>query len=164
MTSNIGSAKIGKIAAIGFKAAPKEQRAFEEIKEAVLKELTKTLRPEFLNRVDEIIVFHPLSKEQIKQIVDIMMIRVKKELKAQGIDIELTEAAKDLLAEKGYDPNLGARPLRRTIQHLVENPLSSKILRGEFVSGDSIIADASEGKLVFKKKKREIDDKKEAAS
>jgi ATP-dependent Clp protease ATP-binding subunit ClpC len=164
MTSNIGSTKIGKMAAIGFKAAPEEQRAFEEIKEEVLKELTRTLRPEFLNRVDEIIVFHPLSKEQIKQIVDIMMVRVQKELKAQGISIELTEAAKDLLAEKGYDPNLGARPLRRTIQRLVENPLSSKILRGEFVSGDSIIADAVEGKLTFKKKKREIKDQKEAAS
>lgn len=152
MTSNIGSASLKKAPRLGFKVTGDEKRAFGEIKEAVTKELQKALRPEFLNRVDEIIVFEPLTLEEIELIVDIMIDRVRHELRGQGVDIELTESARSLLAEKGYDPDLGARPLRRTIQKLIENPLASALLRGEFSQGDHIVADARNGEIIFAKK------------
>ncbi|GIU99004.1 MAG: hypothetical protein KatS3mg014_0620 [Actinomycetota bacterium] len=106
-------------------------------------------RPEFLNRIDEVIVFHALSEEDVTQIVDLMMKRVREQLKAKDIDIELTDAAKTLLAQKGYDQALGARPLRRTIQRLVEDPLAEKILQKEFRPGQTVIVDAVDGEIVF---------------
>lgn len=152
MTSNIGSQFIKASGGIGFRPAEKEEeKRFENVKTEVLRALERSLRPEFLNRIDEIIVFHPLTAEQIRVIVDILMQRVERELKAQGIRLELTDAAKDLLAEEGFDPLLGARPLRRTIQRRIENPLASKLLRGEFIEGDHIVADVEDGKFAFKK-------------
>ena len=112
-------------------------------------ELKKSFRPEFLNRIDEVIVFHSLSPEDVKQIVDLMMKRVTEQLKAKDLEIELTDAAKTLLAEKGYDPALGARPLRREIQRLVEDPLSEKLLWKEFRAGQTVIVDARDGEIVF---------------
>ena len=113
-----------------------------------MEELKRSFRPEFLNRIDEVIVFHSLSLEDVKSIVDLMMKRVREQLKAKDVDIELTDAAKSLLAEKGYDPALGARPLRRTIQRLVEDPLSEKLLWKEFRAGQTIIVDARDGEIV----------------
>jgi len=122
---------------------------YEKMKDKVMEELKRSFRPEFLNRIDEVIVFHSLSRDNVKEIVDLMMKRVREQLKAKDVDIELTDAAKDLLALKGYDPSLGARPLRRTIQRLVEDPLSEKLLWKEFKAGQTIIVDAHDEEILF---------------
>ncbi len=149
MTSNLGTRDIQKGPGIGFTANADEQVTYEKMKERVMEELKRSFRPEFLNRIDEVIVFHSLSREDVKAIVDLMMRRVREQLKAKDVEIVLSDAAKDLLAEKGYDPSLGARPLRRTIQRLVEDPLSEKLLWREFKAGETIIVDAREGEVVF---------------
>ncbi len=107
-------------------------------------------RPEFLNRIDEVIVFHELSKHEVVEIVDLMIRRVGEQLETQGLGLELTPAAKSLLADKGYDPTLGARPLRRAIQQFVEDPLSERILWKEFRVGETIIVDVEDGEIVFR--------------
>ncbi|HEX2068740.1 MAG TPA: ATP-dependent Clp protease ATP-binding subunit, partial [Actinomycetota bacterium] len=149
MTSNLGTRDIQKGPGIGFTATADEQVTYEKMKERVMEELKRSFRPEFLNRIDEVIVFHSLSREDVKAIVDLMMRRVREQLKAKDVEIVLTDAAKDLLAEKGYDPSLGARPLRRTIQRLVEDPLSEKLLWREFKAGETIIVDARDGEVAF---------------
>jgi ATP-dependent Clp protease ATP-binding subunit ClpC len=149
MTSNLGTRDIQKGPGIGFAARPDEKVTYEKMRERVMDELKKSFRPEFLNRIDEVIVFHSLSPEDVKQIVDLMMKRVTEQLKAKDLEIELTDAAKTLLAEKGYDPALGARPLRREIQRLVEDPLSEKLLWKEFRAGQTVIVDAHDGEIVF---------------
>jgi ATP-dependent Clp protease ATP-binding subunit ClpB len=110
-------------------------------------------RPEFLNRIDEIVEFEPLSKEQIGEIVELQLRRVEARLAERGLRLELTDAAKETLAEAGWDPTYGARPLKRAIQRLLENPLALRLLEGEFAEGDTIRADASDGELVFEKAK-----------
>ncbi|HMC52275.1 MAG TPA: NDP-hexose 4-ketoreductase, partial [Acidimicrobiales bacterium] len=102
------------------------------------------------NRIDEVIVFHELSKEEVTQIVELMVRRIRDQLEGQGLGLELTRAAEELLAEKGYDPTLGARPLRRSIQQMVEDPLSERILWKEFHVGETIIVDAENGEIVFR--------------
>jgi len=124
---------------------------YEKMKDRVMEELKRSFRPEFLNRIDEVIVFHSLSREDVKAIVDLMLRRVHEQLKAKDVDIELTDDAKTLLAEKGYDPALGARPLRRTIQRLVEDPLSEKLLWKEFKAGETIIVHAQGDEIVFER-------------
>ena len=114
-----------------------------------MEELKRSFRPELLNRIDEVIVFHALSRENVKEIVDLLLKRVREQLKAKDVEIELTDAAKDVLAEKGYDVSLGARPLRRTIQRMVEDQLSEKLLNKEFKAGETIIVDAVDGEIVF---------------
>jgi len=111
--------------------------------------LKRSFRPEFLNRIDEVIVFRSLLAEDVKNIVDLMMKRLEEQLKAKDVEIELTEAAKVLLAEKGYDMALGARPLRRTIQRLVEDPLAEKLLWKEYRAGQTILVDVRDGEIVF---------------
>jgi ATP-dependent Clp protease ATP-binding subunit ClpC len=148
MTSNLGTRDIQKGTTLGF-ATSDETVTYEKMKDRVMEELKRSFRPEFLNRIDEIIVFQSLSRENVKSIVDLMMKRVSDQLKAKDIEIELSEAAKDLLAEKGYDPTLGARPLRRTIQRLVEDPLSEKLLWKEYQAGQTIIVDARDGEVLF---------------
>jgi ATP-dependent Clp protease ATP-binding subunit ClpB len=106
-------------------------------------------RPEFLNRIDEIVVFQPLSREQIAEIVDLQLERLRARLAERRITLELTDAAKEALAEAGWDPAYGARPLKRAIQRLVENPLALRLLEGEFGDGDTVRVDASEGELAF---------------
>jgi ATP-dependent Clp protease ATP-binding subunit ClpB len=106
-------------------------------------------RPEFLNRIDEIVEFHPLSKEQIGEIVELQLRRVEARLAERGLRLELTEAAKETLAEAGWDPTYGARPLKRAIQRLLENPLALRLLEGEFAEGDTVRVDARDGALVF---------------
>jgi len=118
--------------------------------------LRRTFRPEFLNRVDEIIVFRPLTREQLTAIVDILMERVRREIRGQGMDLVMTDAARELLAQEGYDPQYGARPLRRAIQRLVEDPLSDDMLRGKFSQGDEITLDARDGQVVFEKKREPV--------
>jgi ATP-dependent Clp protease ATP-binding subunit ClpC len=148
MTSNLGTRDIQKGTTLGFGTSD-ETVTYEKMKDKVIEELKRSFRPEFLNRIDEIIVFQSLSRENVKSIVDLMMKRVSDQLKSKDIDIELSEAAKDLLAEKGYDPTLGARPLRRTIQRLVEDPLSEKLLWKEFAAGQTIIVDVRDEEILF---------------
>ena len=149
MTSNLGTRDIQKGPGIGFAARPDEKMTYDKMKDRVMDELKKSFRPEFLNRIDEVIVFHSLTQEDVKQIVDLLMKRVTEQLKAKDLEIELTDAAKTVLAEKGFDPSLGARPLRRTIQRFVEDPLSEKLLWKEFRAGQTIIVDARDGEIVF---------------
>jgi ATP-dependent Clp protease ATP-binding subunit ClpC len=150
MTSNLGTRDIAKGATLGFTAKPDARVDYERMQSKVMDELKRHFRPEFLNRIDEVIVFHQLSREQVKSIVDLMMRRVVEQLKSKDIAMELTDAAKELLAEKGYDPALGARPLRRTIQRMVEDPLSEKLLWKEFSAGQLVVVDAEDGAIAFR--------------
>jgi ATP-dependent Clp protease ATP-binding subunit ClpC len=150
MTSNLGTRDIAKgIGGVGFTAARDDAASYDRMRSNVMDELKKNFRPEFLNRIDEVIVFHTLTQEDVKKIVDLMMKRVEEQLKSKDLDIELTDAAKTLLAEKGYDQALGARPLRRTIQRLVEDPLAEKLLYKEYRAGETVIVDAVDGEIVF---------------
>src|ERR687888_25576 len=150
MTSNLGTRDIAKGATLGFTAKPDAKVDYERMRDKVMDELKRHFRPEFLNRIDEVIVFHQLSPIEVKQIVDLMTRRVIEQLRSKDIALELTEAAKDLLAEKGYDPALGARPLRRTIQRMVEDPLSEKLLWKEFSAGQLVVVDAENGEIAFR--------------
>jgi ATP-dependent Clp protease ATP-binding subunit ClpB len=108
-------------------------------------------RPEFLNRIDEVVEFHPLSRDQIAEIVDLQLRRLRDRLADRGLTLELTDAAKDAVAEAGWDPTYGARPLKRALQRLVENPLALRLLEGDFEEGDAVLVDARDEKLVFEK-------------
>ncbi len=153
MTSNVGAELIRKDMSIGFAThsdATKQQQAdYEKMKEKVLAELKNRFRPEFLNRLDASVVFHSLGKEELREIVDLMLGQVAKSLKEKDISLVVSEAAKDLLGAKGYDPVFGARPLRRVIQNMLEDQLSDAILRGEFRAGDTIEIDAKEDRLLM---------------
>jgi ATP-dependent Clp protease ATP-binding subunit ClpC len=149
MTSNLGTRDIQKGTTLGFSPGGDAEVTYEKMKDKVMEELKRSFRPEFLNRIDEVIVFHSLSREHVKMIVDLMIRRVEEQLQSKDVDIELTDQAKEVLAEKGYDPALGARPLRRTIQRMVEDPLSEKLLYKEFTAGQTIIVDARDGDIVF---------------
>ncbi|HVK20814.1 MAG TPA: ATP-dependent Clp protease ATP-binding subunit [Actinokineospora sp.] len=140
-TSNLGTQDISKAVSLGFTSGNDQGSNYERMKNKVNDELKKHFRPEFLNRIDDIIVFHQLTREQIITMVDLMIARVEKQLKNKDMAIELTEKAKSLLAKRGFDPVLGARPLRRTIQREIEDQLSEKILFGEIQPGQIIITD-----------------------
>jgi ATP-dependent Clp protease ATP-binding subunit ClpC len=148
MTSNIGAELIRKGNTLGFVSRSDEskvvQKSYDRMKENLLGELKKTFRPEFINRIDGVVVFHPLEKEQIRKIVDLMLASVTKQMEEKGIKLEVTEGAKDLLGKKGYDEVFGARPLRRTIQDLIEDKLSENLLRSEFRTGDTVVITLSE--------------------
>ena len=152
MTSNIGAELIRKGSTLGFAVSSDEtknrQQDYERMKEKLLGELKKAFRPEFLNRIDGVIVFHPLSKEHIRKIVDLMLAIITERLAEKAIKLEVTDAAKDLLGEKGYDEVFGARPLRRAIQNMVEDKLSEGLLSGKFQSGDTAVVDLEEGEIV----------------
>ncbi len=139
MTSNLGTADLRK-ANLGFTKSD-EAVSYERMKEKVTDALKQHFRPEFLNRIDDVIVFHELSQPEVRQIVDLMVARTAMQLAGQGMGLELTDAAKDYLAKEGYDPTLGARPLRRALQHLVEDPLSERLLCKDFRAGEIIIVD-----------------------
>ncbi|MBN2073639.1 MAG: ATP-dependent Clp protease ATP-binding subunit [Actinobacteria bacterium] len=153
MTSNLGAREIHKNTPLGFKKIDTEDLSYEEIKEKVMSELKKAFRPEFLNRVDEVIVFHKLTRDQIFNIMDLMMSRIQQQLELQGIMIELKKSAKDLLLEKGYNPSMGARPMRRAIQNLVEDPISERIINGRIKSGQKVIVSSAGGEMQFEVKK-----------
>ena len=151
MTSNVGAELIRKGSTIGFTVhdeAKTRQESYEKMKEKLLGELKKTFRPEFLNRIDGVVVFHSLTKEHIREIVDLMLVSATQQLAEKKIKLEVTEAAKDFLGEKGYDEVFGARPLRRVIQDMVEDKLSDDLLRGKFQSGDTVVVDVEEGEIV----------------
>ena len=156
MTSNVGAELIKRQMSIGF-APKKETKAqkldYETMKERVLAEMKRTFRPEFINRIDEMIVFHQLTEEQLRQIVDLMVKDLQERLAERKLNIELTEKTKSWLAKEGYDPVYGARPLRRAIERYVENPLSAKLLRGEFGEGDTVKVDLGDKGLAFSTKK-----------
>jgi ATP-dependent Clp protease ATP-binding subunit ClpC len=142
MTTNLGTRDISKSLGLGFANSDDDQTNYERMKGKVNDELKTHFRPEFLNRIDDVIVFHQLTKDQIIQIVDLMIKNLDDRLQAKDMGIELTPAAKDLLAARGYDPLLGARPLRRTIQREIEDALSERILFGELKAGEIIVVDA----------------------
>jgi ATP-dependent Clp protease ATP-binding subunit ClpC len=142
MTSNLGTADLRK-ASVGF-ARSDEAVSYEKMKEKVNDALKLHFRPEFLNRIDDTIVFHELTKDEVTQIVDLMIARVQRQLESQGLGLELTQEAKYLLADKGYDPQLGARPLRRAIQRSVEDPVSEKLLLKEVRAGEIVVVDAED--------------------
>lgn len=158
MTSNAGVELIKREGQLGFATrkdnAEAQKTKYEAMKEKVTAEVKKMFRPEFLNRLDEIIVFHELGKEQLRQIVDLNVKDLEKRIGERQVGLELTDKAKDWLSEKGYDPVYGARPLRRVIERYVENPLSSQLLRGELKDGDVVVVDKAEEKdeLTFKTK------------
>jgi len=156
MTSNVGAHLIQKQKTLGFAPQKREEETYENMKEKVLEELKKTFRPEFLNRIDEVIVFHSLNEEHIKQIVDLMLDNLNKRLKDFGIQVEVTEKAKHLLGEKGYDPMYGARPLRRAIQRMIEDQLSEEMLKGNIEVGDTVLIDVKDGELIFERKKESV--------
>ncbi|HEY56277.1 MAG TPA: AAA domain-containing protein [Dehalococcoidia bacterium] len=157
MTSNTGVELIRREGAIGFGAKKDEarsrQQSYEAMKDKVMGAVKKTFRPEFINRIDEIIVFHELTEEQLRRIVDLMVADLKKRLSERKLGVELSDGAKSWLAKEGYDPIYGARPLRRVIERYVENPLSSKLLRGEFGEGDTVTVGLGAKGLTFKTKK-----------
>jgi ATP-dependent Clp protease ATP-binding subunit ClpC len=148
MTSNLGTADLRK-STVGFSKAD-EAVTHERMKAKVNDALKNHFRPEFLNRIDEVIVFHELQISEVVQIVDLLIRRVSMQLEVQGITLELTEAAKEFCARHGYDPSLGARPLRRAIQQLIEDPLSEKILWKEFRVGEKIVVDVENEGIVFR--------------
>jgi ATP-dependent Clp protease ATP-binding subunit ClpC len=148
MTSNLGTADLRK-AQIGFGKAD-ESVTYERMKDKVMEELKRHFRPEFLNRIDDVIVFAELTQDEVTQIVDLMIKRLQNQLEGQGLGLDLTPEAKLLLAKKGYDPQLGARPLRRAIQRHVEDALSEKILWKEFHAGETILVDADGDEIVFR--------------
>ena len=143
MTSNLGTADLRK-ANLGF-SKTSESVSYERMKVKVNEALKAHFRPEFLNRIDDTIVFHELTQEEVVQIADFMLARTAEQLSLQGIGLELTPEARRLIAERGYDPQLGARPLRRAIQNMVEDPLSEKLLWKEFRVGETIVVDVAEG-------------------
>jgi ATP-dependent Clp protease ATP-binding subunit ClpC len=152
MTSNVGAKDITKGKSLGFTNADSTKANFERISDKVKEEMGRVFNPEFLNRLDDVIVFHPLSREHISEIVGILFEHVRTRLSEEGLTIRRTEAATNFLVDHGYDEHYGARPLRRAIQRYVEDPLSDKILTGDFSLGDEIEVDlAPEGdKLMFR--------------
>ena len=150
MTSNVGSQHLVSTKQFGFTSA--DGVDFAETERRAMDALERSFRPEFINRVDEIIVFEPLSREDVLEIVGIMLSRMNKHLEGQRVSVEVTQAAKEYIAEQGYDPKFGARPLARAIRRHVENPLSSRIIGGEFDPGDTVVVDRSGEELTFEKK------------
>ncbi len=157
MTSNVGADLLRRDAVLGFAVTQDEvksaEHAYERMKEKVLGEMRNLFRPEFLNRVDATVVFKSLTMMEIRKIVDLMLARVRTALTEQEITLEVTDAAKDYLVEKGFDPKFGARPLRRTIQNLVEDELAEGLLNGKFQRGESVVVDYRDGGLVYEPKK-----------
>lgn len=150
MTSNIGSQFIQEYA----KLEQKDPTAYERMKEQVMNAVKGYFRPELLNRIDEIVVFHSLTEENLKSIVDLLLEKVRRKLHGQGIDLEVTENAKAELVKEGYDPQYGARPLKRIIQRRVENELSRLLLSQDFKEGDTVVVDFKDGRYTFEKKKQ----------
>jgi ATP-dependent Clp protease ATP-binding subunit ClpB len=142
MTSNLGSQVIQEYAG---------EKNYSRMKSAVMEIVQQSFRPEFINRIDDIVVFHPLGSQQIRRIVDIQLVYLRKRLQERNMDLTLDDAARDLLGEAGFDPVYGARPLKRAIQQQIENPLAQRILKGEFIPGDRIRATARDGQIVFNK-------------
>jgi ATP-dependent Clp protease ATP-binding subunit ClpC len=147
MTSNIGAAEIARNTPLGFAVSEDETGiTYDDMKNRIMGELKKVFRPEFLNRIDDVIVFHKLQKEEVKQIVELLLLRIRESMAERELQLELTDPAKDLLVEKGWDPSMGARPLRRAIQRYIEDPLADFVLREELTPGATVVVNpAPEG-------------------
>jgi ATP-dependent Clp protease ATP-binding subunit ClpC len=147
MTSNIGADLIQNNTSIGFSLAYDEEHSrkldYEEMRRKLLKSLKNTFRPEFINRVDSVVVFHSLSKENIRDIVDLELNKVRERMAERRLQLEITPEAAELLVKLGYNPEMGARPLRRVIQEKIENQLSDAVLSGKFSTGDIVLVDVS---------------------
>jgi len=157
MTSNLGTSEFQR-QAVGFTPNERQSKTERErLRSAVEKALKETFRPEFLNRIDETIIFEPLTEADLEQVVELLLNDVRQRLAERGVGLELSEAAKKALVKEGFDPVFGARPLRRTVQRRVENPLSKRILAGEFVEGDTVLVDVSpEGEYAFSRKEAKV--------
>jgi ATP-dependent Clp protease ATP-binding subunit ClpC len=163
MTSNLGAREIKKGMSLGFQAQIGDV-TYDRMKDTVMTELKRAFNPEFLNRIDEVVVFHSLGREEMAQIVDILMRQVEERLAGKKIKLTLAPLAKELIVEKGFDPTFGARPLKRTIQKLLEDSLSEELLKGTVKDGDRVAIEREEDHLVFKvqtnnsapKKKKEL--------
>jgi ATP-dependent Clp protease ATP-binding subunit ClpB len=157
MTSNVGSHVIAEANPMGFSVNQRTHNGHEDVRKRLLDALRQTFRPEFLNRVDDIIVFNSLSREHLSVIIDLQLRRVDSLLAQRGLKLEVTEAAKNLIMTDGYDPQYGARPLRRSIQRLVQDPLALRLLAGDFLAGETVVVDADGdgSKLRFEKKPSE---------
>ncbi len=151
MTSNVGVQTIKRESTLGFRTGETRESSYESMKAKVTEELKRTFRPEFLNRIDETIVFHSLTPEHIREIVDLMLKEVAERMKENEVEIEVTEPVKDLLAKEGYDENYGARPLRRAILRLVEDRLSEELLKGTFQKGDRVRLDLQDSEITVSK-------------
>ncbi len=149
MTSNIGAELIKKSSVMGFGVSTKDEQAYDVMKDKILDEAKRVLKPEFVNRLDDLIVFHTLGKPELLTIVDLEVKKVVKRIQAKDITIALDEKAKELLIEKGYDPQYGARPMRRAVERYLEDPMAEEILRGNIKPGDSAQVSAEKGKLTF---------------
>jgi ATP-dependent Clp protease ATP-binding subunit ClpC len=147
MTSNIGAAEIARNTPLGFAVSDDETGiTYDDMKNRIMGELKKVFRPEFLNRIDDVIVFHKLQKEEIRQIVELLLVRIRESMAERELQLELTDPAKDLLVDKGWDPAMGARPLRRAIQRYIEDPLADFVLREQLMPGATVVIDpAPEG-------------------
>jgi ATP-dependent Clp protease ATP-binding subunit ClpC len=147
MTSNIGAQEIARNTPLGFAVSDDETGiTYDDMKNRIMGELKKVFRPEFLNRIDDVIVFHKLTKDEIKTIVELLLRRIREQLADRDLQLELSEDAKDLLVDKGWDPAMGARPLRRAIQRYIEDPLADFVLRAELTPGATVMVDpAPEG-------------------
>jgi ATP-dependent Clp protease ATP-binding subunit ClpC len=147
MTSNIGAAQIAKNTGLGFSISTDETGvSYDDMKANIMGELKKVFRPEFLNRIDDVIVFHKLTKDEIREIVELLLKRIREAMAERELSLNLTDDAKDLLVEKGWDPSMGARPLRRAIQRYIEDPLSDAVLRSQAPEGATIEVGRAEGK------------------
>jgi ATP-dependent Clp protease ATP-binding subunit ClpC len=145
MTSNVGAQQLAKDTSIGFRSTgtdAADAADYDRMKDKVLAELKNTFRPEFLNRIDATVVFRQLSREEIREIVDLLLVRVTEQLAGQEMELQVTDAAKDAIITKGYDQAFGARPLRREIQNQIEDPLSERMLQASFSAGDTVVIDA----------------------
>jgi ATP-dependent Clp protease ATP-binding subunit ClpC len=154
MTSNLGASTIGKETTVGFVTTEDAKDEHERMKNKIMAEIKKAFRPEFLNRLDEIIVFHSLNKDQLKKIVTLMIDNVIKRLTEQEIEVEVTDQVKEVIIKEGYNPTFGARPLRRAIQRTVEDRLSEELLKQTFQKGDKVIVDAVDGKIIVRAEAR----------
>jgi ATP-dependent Clp protease ATP-binding subunit ClpC len=153
MTSNVGGRTITEPKRLGFLTEDDSVKNYEDMKSNVMGELKKTFRPEFLNRVDDIIVFHPLDEDNIRDIVGVMLDVLVKRLEQNSITLEVSDEAKNHLAKKGYDPVFGARPLRRAIQTMIEDKMAEEMLEGNVKPGDTVNVGLADDKLVFTVKK-----------
>ncbi len=150
MTSNVGAELIKKQTSLGFGAASRDEENYENMREKILDETKRVFKPEFINRLDDLIVFHTLTKPDLLKIVDLEVAKVTKRVRAKRIEIALDQAAHDFLIEKGYDPTYGARPMRRAVERFLEDPLAEEILRGHIKEGDRVTISAEKTHLTFK--------------
>src|SRR3989339_610464 len=151
MTTNIGQRLIVDRGAIGFMPQEDREADYEKMKDTVLDEMKKEFRPEFLNRIDEIIVFHPLTDKELKEIAKLILSDVERQMEEQEMQLAIDDEITSMIVKEGYDPKFGARPLRRAVRRLIENPLSNQLIEGKFKAGDKVVAKVKEEKIVFEK-------------